>query len=331
MLVPCALLQALPQLAQFDGVPSWVSQPAAALQSAKPELHAVGVHVPVLHDAPEFGKEHDTPHAPQSVKVRMLRSQPLSGMPSQSLKPASQLGEQPLAVQAVVPCALVQASPQAVQLVSVPSWVSQPVAAVQSANPALQTVAEHTPPPQDSLEFGMSHFSPQVPQFETVQIEVSQPFSALASQVSQPALQLGTQPLALQLVVPWPFEQALPQLLQFETVPSAVSQPAALVQSAKLPVQPETRQAPVEQDSVAFGRSQVTPQSPQLVLARTLVSQPLPRLPSQLFQPASQVGVQPFAPQLVAPWLLLQASLQPLQLLTVPSGVSQPSALVQSA
>jgi hypothetical protein len=37
-LVPCALLQALPQLAQLEGVPSWVSQPAAALQSAKPDL-----------------------------------------------------------------------------------------------------------------------------------------------------------------------------------------------------------------------------------------------------------------------------------------------------
>jgi hypothetical protein len=176
----------------------------------------------------------------------------------------------------------------------------------------------------------MSHFCPQAPQLATAQIEVSQPFSVLASQVSQPALQLGAQPLALQLVVPCAFEQALPQALQLERVPSAVSQPAALVQSAKFPVQPETRQVPVAQDSVAFGRSQVTPQSPQSLLERTLVSQPLPSLPSQLFQPASQVGVQPLAPQLVAPWLLVQLSPQALQLLTVPSGVSQPSALVQS-
>ena len=68
-------------------------------------------------------------------------------MVSQSLKPASQVGEQPLAVQAVAPCALLHASPQAVQLATVPSCVSQPVAAVQSAKPALQLVAEHTPPP----------------------------------------------------------------------------------------------------------------------------------------------------------------------------------------
>lgn len=85
------------------------------------------------------------------------------------------------------------------------------------------------------------------------------------------------------------------------------------------------------QDSVALGKSQVTPQSPQLELARTLVSQPLPSAPSQLFQPASQVGVQPLAAQAVAPWLLTQESPQPLQLLTLPSGVSQPSAVVQSA
>jgi hypothetical protein len=172
---------------------------------------------------------------------------------------------------------------------------------VQSAKPALQLVAEHTPPPQDSLEFGMSHNCPHAPQFETDQIEVSQPFSWLGSQLSQPALQLGTQPLALQLVVPCAFEHALPHDLQLETVPSAVSQPAALVQSAKFPVQPWTTQVPVLHDSLALGKSQVTPQSPQLELARTLVSQPLPSAPSQLFQPPSQVGAQPFAPQLVAP------------------------------
>lgn len=299
--MPCALLHAFAQPAQLDAVPSWVSQPTAAPQSAKPAVQLLWAQIPVAQEALAFGKEQNTPHAPQSVNVRMLVSQPLSGMPSQSLKPASHVGEQPLAVQLVAPCALLHASPHAVQLATVPSWVSQPVAAVQSAKPALQLLAEHTPPPHDSLEFGMSHGCPHEPQFATDQIEVSQPFSGLGSQLSQPPLQLGTHPLALQLVVPWAFEQALPHDLQFETVPSAVSQPAALVQSAKLPVQPCTTQLPVLHDSVALGKSQVTPQSPQLELTRTLVSQPLPRAPSQLFQPASQVGVQPPAAQLVAP------------------------------
>jgi hypothetical protein len=325
------LLQALPQPAQFEAVPSWVSQPAAALQSANPAAQLLSVQVPVAQLALAFGNEQATPHAPQAPRVRMLVSQPLSGMPSQSLKPASQVGAQPLAVQLVAPWALLQLSPQAVQLLSVPSAVSQPVMAVQSANPALQLLAVQLPPPQDSLEFGMSQLCPQAPQFETDQIEVSQPFSGLASQVSQPWLQLGTQPLALQLLVPCALEQALPQLLQFASVPSGVSQPAAPVQSAKPAPQLEIRQVPVAHDSLALARSQVTPQSPQFPSARTLVSQPLPRLPSQLFQPASQLGVQPLAAQLVAPWLLLQASPQPLQLASVPRGVSQPRALVQSA
>ena len=44
------------------------------------------------HDADAFGKEQATLQSPQSVSVRMLRSQPLSGLPSQLLKPLLQLG-----------------------------------------------------------------------------------------------------------------------------------------------------------------------------------------------------------------------------------------------
>ena len=224
-----------------------------------------------------------------------------------------------------------QLSPQARQLVRVPIWVSQPAAAVQSAKPALQLTAEHVPPPQDSAEFGMSHCSPQVPQLFTLQIEVSQPFCALVSQVSQPGLQVGTQPLLWQLVVPCALKQPSPQPRQFDKLPSAVSQPAALVQSAKPLLQVSRVHVPVAHDSLAFGRSQSTPQSPQSLSVRVLVSQPLARLPSQLLKPASQLGVQTLAVQLVRPWLLLQASPQALQLLNVPSCVSQPGAFVQSA
>jgi hypothetical protein len=52
---PCALLHALPQLAQLVAVPSWVSQPAPEPQSANPELHAPMLHVPVLQEAAAFG------------------------------------------------------------------------------------------------------------------------------------------------------------------------------------------------------------------------------------------------------------------------------------
>lgn len=56
--VPWSLVQALPQAEQFDTVPSGVSQPSAAVQSAKPALQPVGMHVPVAQEAPPFGNEH---------------------------------------------------------------------------------------------------------------------------------------------------------------------------------------------------------------------------------------------------------------------------------
>ena len=52
--VPCAFVQALPHDAQFEAVPSCVSQPDVAVQSANPVLHAPIVHAPVLHDAAAF-------------------------------------------------------------------------------------------------------------------------------------------------------------------------------------------------------------------------------------------------------------------------------------
>jgi len=94
LVVPWSLVQALPQPEQFDTVPSVVSQPAVAVQSAKPALHPVGVQVPVAHDALPFGSEHGTPQLPQLVVVVTLVSQPSSGFMLQLRKPSSQVGEQ---------------------------------------------------------------------------------------------------------------------------------------------------------------------------------------------------------------------------------------------
>jgi hypothetical protein len=94
LVVPCAFVHALAQEAQFVVVPSAVSQPFAAVQSAKPALQPVGVHVPVAHDAVPFGIEHITPQFPQFVRVVTLVSQPLSGLVSQLRQPVSQTGEQ---------------------------------------------------------------------------------------------------------------------------------------------------------------------------------------------------------------------------------------------
>ena len=104
VLLPWSLLQALPQAAQLEGVPSVVSQPAADVQLAKPALQAPMLQVPVLQEAAAFGNEQGVSQSLQSVTVRMLRSQPFSVLPSQLLQPTSQLGWQPVAVlQLVVP------------------------------------------------------------------------------------------------------------------------------------------------------------------------------------------------------------------------------------
>jgi hypothetical protein len=103
-LPPCSFVQALPQLAQFEFVPSCVSQPLAEPQSAKPESHPPIVQVPLEQDALACEKEHGTSQSPQLVSVRMSRSQPLSATSSQLLKPAAQTGTQPVAgLQLVVP------------------------------------------------------------------------------------------------------------------------------------------------------------------------------------------------------------------------------------
>ena len=149
--------------------------------------------------------------------------------------------------------------------------------------------------------------------------------------------------LTLQAELPWALVHDSLQVRQLEVVPFGVSQPALLLQSRKpafavppVVLHATREQVPVEHDAVAFGWLQVTPQSPQSVSVRMLRSQPLPRSPSQLFQPVSQVGEQPaFAmpsgTQVFPPWLLVQVSPQSRQFAEVPSVVSQPAWLEQSA
>lgn len=91
---PCGFVQASPQAAQFAAVPSDVSQPGALVQSTKPGLQPTSTHEPVAQDSLAFGRSQVTPHAPQLPSEVRLASQPLSGFPSQSLKPGSQVGLQ---------------------------------------------------------------------------------------------------------------------------------------------------------------------------------------------------------------------------------------------
>jgi hypothetical protein len=95
------------------------------------------VQVPLAQEAAALANEQGTPQSPQLVRLVTLCSQPLSGSPSQLLKPAAQLGAQSklpgLPAHRAEPCGLLQSSPQLEQLAAVPSAVSQPGALVQSA------------------------------------------------------------------------------------------------------------------------------------------------------------------------------------------------------
>jgi hypothetical protein len=82
------------QLAQFVFVPSAVSQPAKAVQSAKPAAQLVTVQLPLTHDSLAPGRLQIAPQAPQFSKLVRLVSQPLSGFPSQLPKPAAHVGLQ---------------------------------------------------------------------------------------------------------------------------------------------------------------------------------------------------------------------------------------------
>ena len=135
--------------------------------------------------------------------------------------------------------------------------------------------------------------------------------------------------------MPFVATQALPHAEQLVLVPSAVSQPAPALQSTKPDEQPVSVQVPLEQEAVPCGIEQPTPQAPQLVLELSWVSQPFGALVSQLPQPESQLGTQAKLPgepeQGFVPWSAVQPTPQAVQLVEVPSGVSQPAAAVQSA
>ena len=156
--VPCMFVQALPHAAQFDAVPSAVSQPAAAVQSAKPALQPVVTHVPFVHAAPPFGNEQTFPQLPQFIVVVTLVSQPSSGSPLQLRQPSSQTGTQSkepgVPAHALVPWAFEQALAHDAQFDAVPSCVSQPAAAPQLSNPELHAPIVHEPVLHDAAAFG---------------------------------------------------------------------------------------------------------------------------------------------------------------------------------
>jgi len=107
----------------------------------------------------------------------------------------AQLGTQTRFVQAKVPCEFEQTSPQAEQLLTVPSVVSQPLSGFESQlpKPVSHVPSVQVPVVQLSPAFGRSHFTLQSPQSVGVVTLRSQPLSGFESQLLKPGEQLGEQ------------------------------------------------------------------------------------------------------------------------------------------
>jgi hypothetical protein len=136
-------------------------------------------------------------------------------------------------------------------------------------------------------------------------VPVSQPLTALPSQLPNPALHTGWHALDAQLVVPCPFVHAVPQAPQFAVVlVRFTSQPVdANPSQLPKPALHEMEQVPVEQDAVPFVPLQAAPHPPQFAAdVFVFVSQPLTALPSQFPNPALHVGTQAPVVQVVVPF-----------------------------
>jgi hypothetical protein len=326
--------QADPQAPQFVAlVARFVSQPSVPtpLQLPYPAVHVPSVHVPDAQLSPAFGRSQITPQPPQSVSVRMLFSQPLFGLPSQLAYPDAQVGVHTPEEHTVVPLALEQATPHALQLAAlVFRLASQPSEAtpLQLPKPVLHVPSTQAPPLQLAPALANVQEVPQAPQLVTVVFRfVSQPLVRSPSQSPQPALQVGAHFPAVHATPPCGFVQAIPQVPQFAAVVFRfVSQPldGSLSQFPKPAVHVPSVHTPPGQVSVAFARLHTAPQPPQLLRVVVLVSQPFAGFPSQLAKPAAHTGRHVPAGQLVVPFAFVQAAPHAPQFVVVLSDASHP-------
>lgn len=155
--------------------------------------------------------------------------------------------------------------------------------------PSVQALAK-----QLAVALAKLHALSQAPQCDVLFVVfVSQPLDVAPSQFANPELHAMPQVPLEQLGVPFELEQTLPHPPQLLTLlPVLVSQPL-LASPSQLPnptVQSTSSHTPVEQLAVALARAHCTPQAPQSLVVRRLVSQPSLGLPLQSAQPAAHVG-----------------------------------------
>jgi hypothetical protein len=142
---------------------------------------------------PPVAPGHVRPHVPQLLTVLSAVSQPFGRELSQSPNPVLQLGAQVEPEQLVVPCALVQAAPQAPQCaVVLASGVSQPLLALlsQLPKPPLQLATPQLLPEQRGVPLAVVQVLPQKPQLPSELVRsVSQVTPRSPSHSPRPATQ----------------------------------------------------------------------------------------------------------------------------------------------
>jgi hypothetical protein len=338
VVVPCAFVQAVPQVPQFVVVFSEASHPfvTSASQLPKLALHVIE-HTLSAQPAVPLLLLQTVPHVPQlDTLFWVLISHPLPGRPSQFPKPALQVPSEQLPEAQDSPAfARSQTAPQVPQFERVVRLVSQPFAELPSqlAKPALQVPSWHAPLKHVAPAFAKLQTVPQAPQFEAlVFVFVSHPSDTRPLQLPKPPAHVREHVPAAHAGVALVVEHAAAQEPQFVALVFVfVSQPsdASPLQLPKPALQVPRAHVPEAHVSDAFVRSQMAPHAPQLVSVRVFVSQPLLGLPSQLAKPAAQLGTHAPAVHTVVPLAFVQAAPQALQLPTLvfrfashPSGAS---------
>ena len=239
-------------------------------------------------------------------------SHPLPTFASQLPNPGEQTSVQAPAVQVGAAFTVEHAAPHALQfVVFVFRLVSQPLVAFASQlpKPAVH-VKVQLPVPQEGVAFAALHVVPQEPQSESVFRLVSHPLFGLPSQLANPAAQVGTHAPAVHVNVPFAFEQEIPHEPQLAVlVFRFASQPFAALASQlpKPALHVPSAQTPVLHRAAAFAYVQVFPHEPQLVVVEfVFVSHPFAAFPSQLPNPALQLGTHAPVVHAVVPCAFVQ-------------------------
>jgi hypothetical protein len=291
--VPLAELQAIPQPPQCaTEVVRFDSQPFESLpsQSPQPMSHATTEHVPAAQEPVAWAGAHGMPQVPQFCSVLRSVSQPFAGLPSQLAKNAAQLGTHAPAMQLVVPLSLTHVLVQLPQVLGTLSGDSQPLAAAPSQlpQPVLHEIW-HCPAAQLGAPLIALHAPPHTPQCcALVARSVSQPFSAMLSQLPLPAAHTVEHWPAAHNGVPPTDEHTVVHVPQrVGSVSRFVSHPfCPLPSQSPNPGLHAIEQAPLLQVGVPVLPSHCLPHTPQLFASLISgTSQPFAASPSQLPHP----------------------------------------------